>query len=94
MVYYLNYLLLYLHFEFDDKGTINKTTILEEGSLTSIKVPAYTWHTYVMLSEKNIVYETMEGKYETDSWKRMASWAPAEDSVEAFSYLQDLKNSL
>jgi cupin fold WbuC family metalloprotein len=80
--------------EFDDKGNINKTTVLNEHDLTSIKVPAYTWHTYVMLSEENIVYETMEGKYEPDTWKRMAPWAPQEESNEAPSYLQKLKNNL
>jgi len=80
--------------EFDNNGMINKTTILEEGSLTSIKVPAFTWHTYVMLSGKTIVYETMEGKYEPDSWKKMASWAPVEESLKAQTYLESLKNSL
>ena len=80
--------------EFDDNGSITKTTLLTEGNLTSIKVPAFTWHTYVMLSRKNIVYETMEGKYEPNSWKKMASWAPVEDSEEAHSYLEGLKSSL
>jgi cupin fold WbuC family metalloprotein len=80
--------------EFDDTGVITKTTLLTEGALTSIKVPAFTWHTYVMLSRKNIVYETMEGKYEPNSWKKMASWAPVEDSKEAQSYLEGLKSSL
>ena len=80
--------------EFDNKGNINKTTILKEGNLTSIKVPAFTWHTYVMLSQENIVYETMEGKYEPNSWKKMAPWAPIEESNQAPSYLQELKSSL
>ena len=80
--------------EFDDNGSINKSTILQQGDLTSIKVPAFTWHTYVMLSDENIVYETMEGKYEPETWKRMAPWAPIEESEEASSYLKELKNNL
>jgi len=80
--------------EFDDEGNINKTTILKEDNLTSIKVPAFTWHTYVMLTDETIVYETMEGKYEPDTWKKMAPWAPPEESDEAPSYLEGLKNNL
>ena len=44
-----------------------------------------------MLSEKVIVYETMEGIYDTSTWKKMASWAPKENSLDASKYLEMLK---
>jgi cupin fold WbuC family metalloprotein len=78
---------------FDDHGNIIEKTILKEDVRDYIAVPAYTWHTYVMLSERVIVYETMEGKYEPDTWKEMADWAPLEGSPDAISYLEYLKNS-
>ncbi len=38
---------------FNDKGDINETIILEKGKKESVEVPAFTWHTYVMLSTKS-----------------------------------------
>ena len=65
--------------------------VLEEGKLDFIEVPAFTWHTYVMLSDEVIIYETMEGIYDIDTWKKMASWAPKENSLDASKYLEMLK---
>ncbi len=76
---------------FNDKGDIDETITLEKGKREFVEVPAFTWHTYVMLAHKVIIYETMEGVYDPCSWKRMAPWAPIEDSHEAKSYLQMLK---
>lgn len=79
---------------FSDEGKVKETFILEKGGRESIEVPAFTWHTYVMLSKEVIVYETMEGVYEPSTWKEMASWAPSENSDEAASYLEMLKSIL
>ena len=76
---------------FNKEGQITQKIILEEGKLDFIEVPAFTWHTYVMLSDEVIIYETMEGIYEIDTWKKMASWAPKENSLDAAKYLEMLK---
>ena len=76
---------------FDDKGIITSTFIIEKGSQEFIAVPAFTWHTYVMLTKRAIVYETMEGKYDPSTWKEMATWAPSENTSEASDYLEMLK---
>jgi len=76
---------------FDDKGKIIGTTVMEKGGQIFIEVPAFTWHTYVMLTKKTIVYETMKGKYDPLTWKKMATWAPSENSPEALPYLEMLK---
>lgn len=81
-------------FLFDDKGEIEKTIVLEKGNNEFVEVPAFTWHTYVMLSQKAIIYETMEGKYDPDTWKKIASWAPIENSPEAIKYLEMLKSKV
>jgi hypothetical protein len=47
-----------------------------------------------MLSDEVIIYETMEGIYEIDTWKKMASWAPKENSLDAESYLEILKSKV
>lgn len=79
---------------FNDIGQINETIILEEEKLDFVEVPSYTWHTYVMLSDEVIIYETMEGVYEVETWKKMAPWAPKENSLDAANYLAKLKASV
>lgn len=76
---------------FDEQGAIKERTLLEKGGTELIEVPAFTWHTYVMLSEHAISYETMMGVYEPSTWKNFAPWAPPEGSPESSTYLNFLK---
>jgi ribosomal protein S8 len=55
-------------------------------------VPALQWHTYVMRSDFSIIYETMIGKYDPLTWKKMADWAPGEETENSKEYFQSLKN--
>ena len=79
---------------FDSKGKITQSIILEEGKKEFIAVPAFTWHTYIMLSDEVVIYETMEGFYEPNTWKKLASWAPEESSHDSLSYLKSLRKHL
>ena len=76
---------------FDNKGNITESIKLEEGKKEFIAVPAFTWHTNIMLSNEVVIYETMEGFYEPNTWKKLASWAPEESSHDSLSYLKSLK---
>lgn len=76
---------------FDDAGKISKVTVLEKERQTMIRVPAFTWHTYVMLTDTAISYETMMGKYDPKTWKHFAAWAPTEDSSASAQYLESLR---
>jgi cupin fold WbuC family metalloprotein len=76
---------------FDDAGTVTDVIVLEQGGREFVEVPGFTWHTYVMLSDSAVTYETMMGRYEPSTWKEFARWAPAEDSAESGAYLQALK---
>ena len=78
---------------FDDAGAVTKVTHLE-GPSGFIAVPAFTWHTYVMLTDHVISYETMMGRYEPASWKEMAQWAPVENVSESAPYLESLKDAV
>jgi cupin fold WbuC family metalloprotein len=75
---------------FDELGGFRECTVLNKGGIESIEVPAFTWHTYVILSSRAATYETMMGVYEPHTWKHMASWAPSESDTKARSYLQSL----
>ena len=77
---------------FNNNGAINKITTLSIGERDYIEVPPKTWHTYVMLTEEVVIYETMEGSYDPLTWKEMASWAPIENTKEGVTYLEYLKN--
>lgn len=44
---------------FDNQGKIEKITLLEKGWKEHCRIPAFAWHTYVMLSKEVITYETM-----------------------------------
>jgi len=78
-------------FFFDDEGEITKITILEKGGIEMIAVPAFTWHTYAMLSDYAITYETMMGKYDPHTWKDFFTIAPAENTEESIIYLRKLQ---
>ena len=72
---------------FDNDGNITKRHMLTENGLTLVEVPAYQYHTYIVLSEFALTYETMDGVYDPESWKEMAKWAPKEGTEEATKYL-------
>lgn len=76
---------------FDNAGAITKITHLQKGGTEVIKVPAFTWHTYVMLTDRTVSYETMMGKYDPKTWKHFADWAPLENSEASYDYLNFLK---
>jgi len=75
---------------FDENGMITEETLLDAEQFDSIEVPAFTWHTYVMLSSEVITYECMNGIYDPATWKQFAPWAPSENSAEATPYLETL----
>jgi len=79
---------------FDNQGQLLDRKKLNENGDIYIKIPAYTWHTYVVNSAICVTFETMEGVYDQNTWKKMAPWAPKETSSEKKEYLEKLKNSI
>lgn len=76
---------------FDDFGTVERCTVMEKGGIELIEIPAFTWHTYIMLTDWVVTYETMMGIYEPATWKKFAEWAPKEGIPESLTYLKSLK---
>jgi cupin fold WbuC family metalloprotein len=79
---------------FDEVGNMQSYSLLEHGSLEFIEVPAFTWHTYIILSDFAITYETMMGIYNPTTWKKFANWAPQEGTLNSKNYLESLKNNI
>ena len=78
-------------FFFDDSGDVTEILNLKKEGVDSVRVPAFTWHTYVMLTDEVVTYETMMGKYDPMTWKRLAAWAPEETTANSQAYLNSLK---
>ena len=76
---------------FDDFGNVEETFLLEAGKRIHVCVPSFTWHTYVMRSEKVVTFETMSGRYDPNTWKKAAPWAPDEQSNGCLEYLSSLR---
>lgn len=76
---------------FDNHGKVTSCTLLEKNGLELIVIPAFTWHTYVILTENAVTYETMTGVYDPETWKKLADWAPHEGTIECLGYLHLLK---
>ena len=47
-----------------------------------------------MLTDEVIIYETMDGIYDQYTWKKLAKWAPEENSKESLNYLKILKEHI
>ena len=78
---------------FNETGEITDCSILDSTTNKVITVPAYVWHTYVMLTDWVITYETMDGRYDPATWKTLAPWACSEDSTGAGIYLEQLMST-
>jgi cupin fold WbuC family metalloprotein len=79
---------------FDEQGEIKKGIVLENGGVELIEVPAFAWHTYVILTDYAVTYETMMGVYHPDTWKKTSGWAPLENTKDASIYLQRLRSEV
>lgn len=76
---------------FDADGTMIDVVHLQKDAEQKVVVPAFIWHTYVVLSPYAVTYETMCGIYDPRTWKDFAMWAPKENAPEALEYLKFLK---
>lgn len=67
--------------EFDEKGEITDSIILEAGSgKYGVEIAPRIWHTIIPLVNGTVVYEIKEGPYSPINDKNFATWAPKEGS--------------
>jgi len=78
---------------FDNGGNIIQSVIIEKGGVRYVEVPAFAWHTYVVLSDTAVTYETMPGVYDPKTWKILADWAPREEDPKSSIYLKSIKTA-
>jgi len=76
---------------FDNDGNANNCRVLDSKVYPLVRIPAFTWHTYVPLSDFVLTFETMDGIYEPNSWKDFPAWAPEENTAEALIFTKQLE---
>jgi cupin fold WbuC family metalloprotein len=81
---------------FDDSGKIKNCFILDEkGSVKSGEVPPGIWSSVIALADETVFYEIVDGKYDPNTHKTFAPWAPAEtDKKGAEKYLEKLEKEI
>lgn len=83
---------------FDDLGSVESS--IRFGSECHINntinygvdISSDVWHTVIALTSCSVLFEAKAGPYLASKAKEFASWAPAEGSPEAVSYLENLRN--
>jgi len=78
---------------FSDSGGLKEVLIFAPDSpLVGVEIEPGEWHSLVSLEEGSLVFEVKPGPYEPVSDKDWPSWAPAENSREAATYLARLES--
>jgi cupin fold WbuC family metalloprotein len=78
---------------FDDEGKLEQRIAMAPDRTRAIEIPANTWHSYVCRKSGTVALEIKEGAYLPTPEKDFAPWAPAENTVEAASYLQWMRDA-
>jgi cupin fold WbuC family metalloprotein len=76
---------------FDKDGKVNDWRVLDNEVYPLVRIPAFTLHTYVPLSEFVLTFETMNGIYEASTSKDFPAWAPEEGAAEAITFAKHLE---
>jgi len=79
---------------FNDRGKVENVSVIKKGLCEYIEIPAFTWHTYVMLMDNVVSYETMMGIFDPKTWKTLAKWAPKENTFESNIYQESLNKQV
>ncbi|MGB1286795.1 MAG: WbuC family cupin fold metalloprotein [Aggregatilineales bacterium] len=76
--------------QFDARGEIEERVFLEaSGDTRIVDIPPRTYHS-IIAYEPSVLLEIIQGPYDKETHKRLASWAPDEDNPKAGDYLMYL----
>lgn len=76
--------------QFSNTGSLEVVIRLEaKGNTKIVDIPPRTYHTLIPL-EPSALLEIIQGPYDADTHKRLASWAPDENNRKANDYLMYL----
>jgi len=85
---------------FNDQGLVvdaikfGSESYVKKDSNYGVNISPSVWHTVIALTSDSVLFEIKSGPFDPLQAKEFASWAPAEDSPEAVSYLANLRGSI
>lgn len=80
-----------LFLTFHEDGRVDQRVVLRAGGARfGVDLVAGVYHSFIALEPDTVIYEVKSGPYVASTDKAFAPWAPAEGSVEARAYMQQL----
>ncbi len=79
---------------FDKKGKIKWSDIIEQGTFNSVMdIEPEIWHTFLVLDNDTVLFESKRGPYNPETDKIFAEWAPEEGSDDVENWMNGLKSN-
>jgi cupin fold WbuC family metalloprotein len=78
---------------FSDAGDVVERIEMSSSATRVVEVPPGTWHTYICKRTGTLALEIKEGPYEPTTEEDFLSMSPAENTSEANTYYQWMKNA-
>lgn len=76
-------------FTFDEKGGLKTDCVLSSDPIPGIAdIERGVWHSFLVLEEDTILFETKKGPYNADTDKVFADWSPEEGAPGASGWMQ------
>ncbi|MGB8339696.1 MAG: WbuC family cupin fold metalloprotein [Burkholderiales bacterium] len=76
---------------FDEAGNVTHKVVIEAGGdNVGLHTPSGVFHSFVALAPNSVIFEAKAGPYVPVSTDEKASWAPAENALEATAYLKKM----
>ena len=77
---------------FDEKGGVEQMIPLGgEGEPKVIDLEPRVCHSFVVLEDDTVIFESKRGPYDTERDKTFADWSPEEGSDEAMAWIREMK---
>lgn len=71
---------------FDDEGLVTaRTELSARGPVFAVEIPPKTWHAMASLESGTVFFEVKQGPYAAPAAEHVASWSPAEGSLNTAS---------
>jgi len=80
-------------FTLDDEGAVITDRILKSDPIPGvIDIEPNTWHTFIVIEENTILFESKKGPYNAETDKKFAPWSSDESEPHAFDNLKNYLN--
>lgn len=80
---------------FDEEGSIEQMIPLGgEGEPRVIDLEPRVWHSFLVMEDDTVIFESKMGPYDTERDKTFAAWSPEEGTDEAMAWIREMKRQM